>query len=93
MIQDHKVLMIQDHMVLEHKSRPNCQKAVDTADCFEEQYVSRMSMFQQSTITAIDNMVNTSENVINCCGINYTTDEISTRSTLYPFLMIQYKLF
>ena len=26
MIQNNKVLMVQDHMVLDHKSRPTCQK-------------------------------------------------------------------
>ena len=26
MVQDHKVPMFQDHMVLDHKSRPKCQK-------------------------------------------------------------------
>ena len=35
----------------------------------------------------------TNETHINCCQMNYQTNEISTRSTLHPYLMIQQKMF
>ena len=35
----------------------------------------------------------TNKTVVNCCQINCQTDEISTRSTFHPFLMIRSDLF
>ena len=35
----------------------------------------------------------TNETVVNWCQINHQTDQITTRSTFYPFLLIQYELF